>query len=150
MVDVRGVIMMRMIVMNMTRQRVFAQIAPHQKNHPERQDHDPGYQSQPGIKLFRHDVLRSIESDRAEQIHARGVRRGDDQAEQQRMLERAARADEIRRDQSLAVSRLKGVKRAKTDGNGQAPAERFPSRDASFAIISVNELRGVVCLLAAS
>ena len=27
------------------------------------------------------------------------------------------RADEIRRDQSLAMSRLKGVKRAETDGN---------------------------------
>ena len=111
--------MMRMTVMNMTRQRVFAQITPHQKNHTERQDHDPGYQSQPGIKLLRHDVLRSIESDRAEQIHARGVRRGDDQAEQQRMLERAARADEIRRDQSLAMSRLKGVKRAEADGNAE-------------------------------
>src|SRR5258708_28908375 len=87
--------MMRMTVMNMTRQRVFAQIPPHQKNHTERQDHDAGYQSQPGIKLLRQDVLRRIESNRPEQIHTPGFRRGTDHAKQQRMLERAAASHEI-------------------------------------------------------
>ena len=57
MIVVRAVRMIRMMVVMMTGEPVFAQITLHQENQPEPGDQDAGDHAQPGIKPLRHDVL---------------------------------------------------------------------------------------------
>ena len=61
-----------------------AEATPEQRE-AERRDREPRGQRDPRIESLGHDVLRGVERHAPEQINAGGVRRGDDEAEDQRV-----------------------------------------------------------------
>ena len=81
---------------------------------PRAGDGQAGEYAQPGVKLFGHDVARGIEGDGAQRENSRGMRGGDDEAQQKRMASGAARADQVGGYDRLAVTGLERVQRSQS------------------------------------
>ena len=98
---------------------VEVETAPAAQEHVSAQpgNGQPGKYAQPRVELLGHDVARGIESDGAKSKDSRGVRGGDDQAEQQGMPRRASRADQVGGDDGLAVAGFKRVQRSQSEGD---------------------------------
>ena len=80
-------------------------------------DGQAGKYTQPGIQLLGHDVARGIKGDGAKSKNSRGMRGGDDEAEQQGMPRRASRANQVGGDDRLAVAGFKRVQRSQPEGD---------------------------------
>jgi hypothetical protein len=84
-------------------------------------DEGGGHEVEPGIQLLRNDQSRERERHEPEREDADRVRHGDDPSEEKRVARAAAGADEVRRDDGLAVP---GPERV-----GGAPEEGGEERD---------------------
>src|SRR5579859_3163722 len=104
--------------------RILIGPSPQEHEKAEHDDDESRDNSQPGIEFLRNDVLGSIQSDRAKRVDACGVRKSDDSAEQDRVRCRAARADQIRCDQSLSMSGFERMQRAQSHRDKSGTKEK--------------------------
>src|SRR4029453_13058033 len=130
MVVIVGVPMVMMPVMMMVMAVSVGGFAPgvaaQEQGQPEHRDGDARAERDPGVEALRDDVVRGIDGRRPQEIDTRGVRRRDDEPEEQRMPGGPARADEVRRDDRLAVARVEAVQGGarRSTGAGIRPANR--------------------------
>ena len=98
--------------------RVCAPVQPArpQNRSADRDDEQPGDEVEPRVQLVGNDEAREQQGDEAEREDADRVRHGHDQAEQGGVTRRAALADEVGRDDRLAVPRRKCVRHAPEQG----------------------------------
>ncbi len=90
---------------------VEVETAPAAEEHvsAEPGDGQAGEYAQPGVQLLGHDVSRGIKGDGAQRENSRGVRGGDDEAEQKCMACGASRADQVGGYDRFAVTGLERV-----------------------------------------
>ena len=105
-------------------------------------DGQAGEYTQPGIELLGHDVARGIESNGAKSKNARGMRGGDDQAEQQGMPRCSPRADQVGSDDGLAVAGLKRVQCSQSQGDKAGGDEEPETHAAGGDQLSEGAARG--------
>ena len=104
--------------------------ATEQAEQPHLRDHQPGGRRQPRIKRFGQQVTRGKEGDQTQRENPRRVRDRDDQPEDERMAQRAARSHQVRRHERFAVSGRQRVQAAQTRRRQQK--QQSPGRAEAF------------------
>ena len=113
------VVVMMVIVTMLMRMHVAARPLV---QHPSADGHDG--QSRDGAQylghFLRNHVLKEKQSGHAQQKHANRVREGDHCSEESSMFQRAARPNQVRRDDGLTVARRESVGCAQHEGDSQS------------------------------
>ena len=99
----KAMVMMMSVRMSMARQAATEHVEP------EDSDGKPGSDTEPGVEMVRHNVLRCVKRDEPQRVDPGGVGDGDDQTKEQGMGGRSLRPHQVGRHDGFSVSRLKRV-----------------------------------------
>ena len=103
-------------------------VAANEEDEAQHRDREPGGEPEPRVQALGDDVPGGVERDAAQEVHAGGMRRGHDEAQDQRVSRGPARADEVRGHDRLAVARLEGVEGAEGRGHEQRDGDDAEAR----------------------